>query len=263
MANPVATPALKATYIGGPTVLLEVAGLRLLTDPTFDPAGSSAPAGDIVLRKHRGPALDPDALGPIDAVLLSHDHHYDNLDHAGRALLARVPAILTTPSGARRLGPPAIGLAPWASTTLAMPDGGTLHITGTPARHGPAGYESISGEVTGFLLSLAPGRESLAYLTGDTVWYDGVAEVARRSDPALVFAFAGAAMPRGTYHVTMSTNDAIETAAAFPGSTIVPLHYEGWDHFTQDAGALAKAFAIVGMADRLRVLEAGVPTPLA
>ena len=38
-------------------------------------------------RKSRGPAIAAAALGPIDAVLLTHDHHDDNLDAAGRALL--------------------------------------------------------------------------------------------------------------------------------------------------------------------------------
>ena len=81
---------LRLTYIGGPTALLELAGLRLLTDPTFDPAGTEYRTPIYTLRKTTAPAVAADALGPIDAVLLSHDHHFDNLDHAGRALLTHV-----------------------------------------------------------------------------------------------------------------------------------------------------------------------------
>jgi L-ascorbate metabolism protein UlaG (beta-lactamase superfamily) len=69
------------TYIGGPTALVEWGGLRFLTDPTFDPAESLYPTSAYTLRKTIGPAIDVAALGPIDAVLLSHDHHFDNLDH--------------------------------------------------------------------------------------------------------------------------------------------------------------------------------------
>jgi L-ascorbate metabolism protein UlaG (beta-lactamase superfamily) len=71
------------TYVGGPTALLEIGGLRLLTDPTFDAAGAEFRAAAYVLNKVVGPAVNVDAIGEIDAVLLSHDHHFDNLDGAG------------------------------------------------------------------------------------------------------------------------------------------------------------------------------------
>jgi hypothetical protein len=47
----------------------------------------------------------------------------------------------------------------------------------------------------------------------------------------VVLLFAGAAKTRGPFHLTMNTNDAIETAHAFLKATIVPVHYEGWAHF--------------------------------
>jgi L-ascorbate metabolism protein UlaG (beta-lactamase superfamily) len=71
----VSSLTLQLTYVGGPTALLELGGLRLLTDPTFDPAGSEYTTPVYVLRKTQGPALPPDALGAIDLVLLSRDHH--------------------------------------------------------------------------------------------------------------------------------------------------------------------------------------------
>jgi L-ascorbate metabolism protein UlaG (beta-lactamase superfamily) len=76
---------LRITYVGGPTALLELGGLRLLTDPTFDPPGGEYTTGPVTLRKLAAPALSPDALGRLDAILLSYNHHFDNLDHAGRA----------------------------------------------------------------------------------------------------------------------------------------------------------------------------------
>jgi L-ascorbate metabolism protein UlaG (beta-lactamase superfamily) len=75
--------AVRITHVGGPTVLIEAAGRRLLTDPTFDAPGRDYRFGwGTGSRKLAGPALSPEDLGAIDAVLLSHDHHDDNLDAA-------------------------------------------------------------------------------------------------------------------------------------------------------------------------------------
>src|SRR5262245_3867490 len=93
------------TYVGGPTALLEVGGLRLLTDPTFDAPGKRYHFGwGAMSRKLQAAALRPSDLGRIDVVLLSHDHHEDNLDAAGREVLPSAGQVITTPSGAKRLG---------------------------------------------------------------------------------------------------------------------------------------------------------------
>jgi hypothetical protein len=76
------------TLIGGPTALIEIDGFRLLTDPTFDAPGDYR-LPHTTLVKTSGPALDAAAIGPVDAVLLSHDQHADNLDTAGRACSPR------------------------------------------------------------------------------------------------------------------------------------------------------------------------------
>jgi L-ascorbate metabolism protein UlaG (beta-lactamase superfamily) len=82
------------TFIGSPTVLIEFDGLRLLTDPTFDPPGDYQ--GGVLLKKTAGPALSAEQVGSVDAVLLSHDQHFDNLDHGGRAFLERANTTFTT-----------------------------------------------------------------------------------------------------------------------------------------------------------------------
>ena len=106
------------TLIGGPTVLVEFDGLRLLTDPTFDPPGHYEGKGPVKHEKTSGPALSVDEVGGLDAVLLSHDHHLDNLDHAGRAMLSTVGVTYTTVSGAGRLGGNAAGVPPFETRTL-------------------------------------------------------------------------------------------------------------------------------------------------
>jgi L-ascorbate metabolism protein UlaG (beta-lactamase superfamily) len=255
-----------ATYIGGPTALLEGAGLRLLTDPALDPGGTDYRTDVYTLRKLTGPALPPEALLPIHAVLLSHDHHFDNLDHAGRRLLASAGHVLTTPLGAQRLGlgERALGLAPWQSVELPAPDGRTLRVTGTPCRHGPAG--SDRGPVTGFVLAFADAPpERTIYLSGDTVWYDGVAEVAARFPgirTAILFLGAARVAAVGPDHLTMTADEAVLAARAFGDATIVPLHYEGWEHFSESRTQIQSAFATAGLQARLKFLEPGVPTAL-
>src|SRR4051794_15005224 len=109
---------LKITHIGGPTVLIEVAGWRLLTDPTFDPAGGKYRFGwGTGSQKTTGPSMEPEELGEIDAVLLSHDHHDDNLDKLGREFLPKAGTVVTTAPGAARLGGNSQGLEPWDTTT--------------------------------------------------------------------------------------------------------------------------------------------------
>ncbi len=248
------------TLIGGPTVLIEIAGFRLLTDPTFDAPGDYQ-LPHVKLTKTAGPALPVHGIGAVDAVLLSHDQHSDNLDHAGRDFLPTAGRVLTTEVGAKRLGGNAQGLAPWQSAELIEKGGRRLHITATPARHGPAGIEPLSGDVIGFVVE---GADAPAiYVTGDTVWYDGVAEVVRRFKIGIVLLFAGAAQTRGPFHLTMDNNDAIETAQAFAEAAIVPVHCDGWLHFKQSREDLVNAFNALGFGRRLRLLEPGVATPVA
>jgi L-ascorbate metabolism protein UlaG (beta-lactamase superfamily) len=250
---------LTVTLIGGPTALIEYAGFRLLTDPTFDGPGEYQ-LPYTTLKKTSTPALRADQVGAVDAVLLSHDQHWDNFDKSGRLFAANAPRVVTTAAGAKRLGGHAIGLLPWAGTELTKSDGRRLQVVATPARHGPAGIEPLSGDVIGFVLS-AEGRP-LVYITGDTTWFAGVAEVAKRYPAGAVLLFAGAAQTRGAINLTMNANDAIETAHAFSNATIVPIHADGWAHLTEDRADLETSFKTLGIGSRLQLLEPGVATPI-
>ncbi len=254
------TVQLKITYIGGPTALLELGGLRLLIDPTFDPAGTEYPTAAYTLRKTAAPALSPESLGRIDAVLLSHDHHFDNLDHAGRSLLKSAETVLTTQEGAERLGGNAVGLTSWHSVDLPTLDGRVLRVTGTPARHGPVGGDR--GPVTGFVLAQAESPRSAIYISGDSVWYEDVAEVSRRFSVQVAILFMGAARvaAAGPAHLTFTANEGVEAARAFAGAVIIPLHYEGWEHFSESREEIQDAFAVAGLEPRLRWMEPGRAT---
>lgn len=252
-----ANEKLGITYIGGPTVLLELAGLRLLTDPTFEAAGTEFPSGSASLHKLQGAFLGPEALGRIDAVLLSHDHHPDNLDPAGRALLPRAGVVLTTTAGAERLGGNSIGLEPWQDRDLVAADGRVMHVVATPARHGPAHMDR--GPVIGFALQPADEPAAAVYVSGDTVWYEGVAEVGRRFPVAAAILHLGAARVEqvGPFHLTMTADEAVEAARALPAAAIVPVHFEGWAHFSEGKAEITAAFQQAGLAERVHWPEPG------
>lgn len=78
--------------LGGPTTVVDIAGHRLVMDPTFDPPGVHS-----YLTKLTGPAVSAEALGRVDAVLISHDEHPDNLDDAGRRMALAAPWCSPTP----------------------------------------------------------------------------------------------------------------------------------------------------------------------
>ena len=253
---------LQMTYVGGPTALLEFGGVRLLTDPTFDAAGGEYRAASYVLRKTQGPAIRSDALGRLDAVLLSHDHHFDNLDTSGRQLLPRVGRVLTTEAGAGRLGPPAHGMAPWQSVEIPSPDKRVLRVTATPARHGPA--HADRGPVIGFVLTFDDRPDDGVYLSGDTVWYEDLREISRKFSIRVAILFMGAARVAavGPWHLTFTAGEGVEAAQAFKDALIVPVHFEGWDHFSESRADIQAAFTEAKLGDRLRWLEPGRATDL-
>jgi len=122
-------------------------------------------------RKLAGPAIRAAELGRIDAVLLSHDDHADNLDDAGRTLLPAAGAVVTTAPGAERLGGNARGLTPWQSTRLEVPGRPPLEITATPCRHGPPLSRPLTGDAIGFAV-----HGGALWISGDTaipVHYEG------------------------------------------------------------------------------------------
>lgn len=245
------------TVLGGPTALVEFGGLRLLTDPTFDPPGNY-PIGTRTLVKTAPSAWSADQVGSVDAVLLSHDQHPDNLDTGGRAFLGRAPLVLTTAIAAERLGDSAIALPSWTEIELAGPDGRAVCVTGVPAQHGPDGCEAVTGPVTGFVLS---GEElPTVYVSGDNASLDVVLTIAERSGPidvALLFAGAArTALLAGAY-LTLSSDQAAQAAHILGAARIVPLHVEGWAHFTQGPDTLRAAFERAGILNRLIMTRPG------
>jgi L-ascorbate metabolism protein UlaG (beta-lactamase superfamily) len=186
---------------GGPTALTGIGGLQLLTDPTFDPPGDH-PVGSRTLVRTHGPAVGAGDPGPVDAVLLSHDQHPDNLDASGRQLLGRVP-------------------------------------------------------VTGFVLS-GEGVPTV-YISGDNASLDAVRQIGDRRGPVdIALLFAGAARtPLLDANLTLGSGQAAEAARILGARTVIPLHTEGWQHFTEGPTTITEAFARSGQQGQLILLAPG------
>jgi L-ascorbate metabolism protein UlaG (beta-lactamase superfamily) len=244
------------TTLGGPTVLIEIGGHRLLTDPTFDGPGEY-PIGNRALRKTAPSAVDPSDVGAVDAVLLSHDQHPDNLDSAGREFLASAPRTLSTASAAGRIGAPVEALGRWETVELPSA-GGALRITGVPAQHGPDGTEHLTGEVTGFLLS-GDGLPTV-YVSGDNASLDVVARVAEHAgevDLAVLFA-GGAQTPLiPDAYLTLTSAQAADAARILAARNVVVVHTDSWAHFTETIDDVRAAFDRNGSAERLHTPRHG------
>lgn len=253
------------TYLGTATLLIQIGPLHFLSDPVFDPKDSHYQMGPVQLHKTGGPVVATESLPHIDAVLLSHDQHADNLDAKARAWLPAADRVLTTLSGAERLGGNAQGLLPFASFVVSAADGFAVTVTALPAQHGPDGTEELTGPVTGFLLDW-PDSPGALYLSGDTVPFDGTLRIVERYRGLVDIAVLHIGCVRlpvaPDLHFTMTASEAIDLALALEARKVIPIHYEGWAHFTEGREAAEPEFAQSALRDRVLWLPPGLPTKL-
>lgn len=275
---------MKITYLGTATLAIELGDIRLLTDPAFDPAGTRydfgpwyAPRSWFASEKTYATPAPAESLGAFDAVLVSHDQHADNLDLAGRRLVAdeaRVQRVVTTQPGARRLarapsdvdapgqglglGARVVGLAPGRSTRV-----GDVAIRATVARHGPPLLPQVH-EVIGFLIDVPRGPR--LWISGDTVLFpalqEAIAAIAaeRAVDVAIVHCGA-VGFPRvpglSGSRFTFDANEAAQACRALDAGLVLPVHRSGWAHFRQPEGELLDVFDRAGLGPRTRLLGLG------
>ena len=233
------------THIDTACCLIDIAGVRILTDPVLDKAGGLYHHGyGAISRKTASPAVDEAALSEVDLVLLSHPQHKDNFDTSGRAFARSVPLVLSTPPIEKdyRNGQ---GLRPWESYDVALPDASaTLTITATPARHHPRWLPRFfSGEVIGFHLAHSKSEDTL-YISGDTVFFEGIHQVAQRwGAPTYALIHVGSAEFRyltGPGKFTMGAKGFIDTVSVLNPTVAIPIHNGGWTHFKESDEGLQR-----------------------
>jgi L-ascorbate metabolism protein UlaG (beta-lactamase superfamily) len=166
-------PDLTLTYIGHATNLIDMDGVRLLTDPLL--------RNQIAHLRRAHLLADISSYHPVDAVLISHLHH-DHCDYGSLRLLGR-DVRLIVPQGAGAL------LAKWGFThveEIAVGDTVTVNgltITATPAVHG--GFRPPFGPTTLPLGFVIRGSRGL-YFAGDTDIFPEMADLPRGLDVALL-----------------------------------------------------------------------------
>jgi L-ascorbate metabolism protein UlaG (beta-lactamase superfamily) len=234
-------------------VLLEWAGLRIVTDPTFDAPQSYEDPGSTPLVKTAGPAIPRERLGQVDLVLLSHHAHKDNLDYEGLELLATGVTTLSTRKASMDLfGGSVVGLDSWESYTV-----GDATVTAVPALHGPPGSERFVGPVIGFVLEAADAPT--IYVSGDNASVPLVEQIADRFSPVdVAILHAGAArVPAIDAALTLTGTDAVAAAKALQAAKVAIVHAEDWKHLSEDRATVNQAFADADLAELLVQLPRG------
>jgi L-ascorbate metabolism protein UlaG (beta-lactamase superfamily) len=158
------------------------------------------------------------------------------------------------------LGGAAEGLSEWQAVDLEGATGGRVTVTAVPAQHGPEGTQEASGTVTGFVITTGDGRT--IYVSGDTVPFAGTDEIVSRHAPvdlAILHLGRVRLAPLGDAPLSMEADHAIQYAQALGARKVIPIHFEGWAHFTQGRDAAARAVAAAGIADRTIWLRSGKP----
>ncbi|MCW3094361.1 MAG: hypothetical protein JWP81_5430 [Ferruginibacter sp.] len=259
------------THIDTACVLLNVNGFKILTDPTlnkkdgFLPQYVSSPLA--FSKKYIDPALSNEEIGKVDLVLLSHDHHSDNLDKNGRAFIKTVKIVLSTKDAVRRLkNDNIIGLENWEEYTVKNDKVKGLKITAIPAQHtNIKRLDKVMGKVLGFTIEWEGQKNGCIYISGDTVLFEGIYELNRRKkvDTAILHLGAGA-FPylKRNMRVTMNGDEAIEVTKLLNPNVVIPIHYEGWWHFKQSVKSLKNEIEMSGLQEKYIWLKSGIETVL-
>jgi L-ascorbate metabolism protein UlaG (beta-lactamase superfamily) len=252
--------ALDLHFVGNATVLLRYGPLTLLTDPNFLHRGQYAYLGyGLLSRRLTEPAVDVDELPRLDGIVLSHLHG-DHWDRRARRGLDRSVPVLTTPHAARRLRvvhgfPRTAGLRTWQYFTLQRGDA-QVRVTALPGRH--AGHPVVRGllpPVMGTMLEFGPvGRPARLrlYVSGDTLPYDGLDEIAVRFPAAdlAVLHLGGTRLPGG-FVVTMDGAQGAELARRLTPRRILPVHYGDYTVMRSPLSAFLAEVDRIGLGDRV------------
>ena len=246
---------LRATWLGHATVLVEIDGARILTDPVW--ARRASPSSLVGPRRFHAPPLAIEDLPPLDAILASHDH-YDHLDRG----VVRAIVASATQQHVRWVVPLGVGahLEAWGvaadriteldwhdSTTV-----GALTITATPARHFSG--RAFSRDHTLWASFAIAGPRHRVFHSGDTGPFAGFADIGAAHGPFdLTFIKIGA-YGDGWPDIHLNPEQAIAAHAALRGDLLLPIHwgtfnlaYHVWDEPAERvvAAALANGARVV------------------
>lgn len=252
-----------AQWIGGPTVLLELGFFTLLTDPmlgeSFVMNGHPSTGAERVELHRQAPVPESLDLSALDLLLVSH-LHTDHFDAAAVARLDKSVPIIAPTANVARLREwgfrNVTGLA-WGESHTLSNGSQTLEITATPARHGLRDDTNEDlGIVNGYIIRC--GSESV-FWTGDTVWFDGLAEIQQQAGPVtLLLPHMGAVGTDGPWgRMTLDAAEAARLIDLFKPTVVIPIHHHTFDHYVEPISALQDALSSHPRTARLMVLAEG------
>jgi L-ascorbate metabolism protein UlaG (beta-lactamase superfamily) len=254
------------TFVGTATTVIRLGGFTVLTDPNFLHKGQRAYLGKGLWSKRlTEPAMQPDALPPLDAVVLSHLHG-DHFDRVAKRDLARSQPVITTPVAAGRLqrwGFDARSLETWERETLTR-DGETLTVESLPGIHARGVMGSLLPPVMGSLLEHRVGTEvrQRVYLSGDTLTGEHISEIARRH-PEIDTAVVHLGGTRVLFHtVTMDAEQGVDFLHRASPRRAIPVHHDDYGVFRSPLSAFERAASRAGLASLVRPVARGQTVPL-
>jgi L-ascorbate metabolism protein UlaG (beta-lactamase superfamily) len=230
------------------TLVVEMAGVRLLIDPMLDPAGAQPPIPDTP-NPRPNPLVDlprpaESLVAGLDAVVVTHLHP-DHIDATAGRLLPRDVPVLCQPAQEAQIRSAGLQARP-----LDGPTGvGEVTVTATDGRHGPEELARELGPVMGVVLT-APEEPTL-YVAGDTVMCPPVVEAIEAHRPDLIVVNAGAAQFTGSAPITMDADDVIAVAEAAPDAAVLAVHMEAINHCPLTRADLMRTAADAGLAERV------------
>jgi L-ascorbate metabolism protein UlaG (beta-lactamase superfamily) len=261
---------LRATWLGHSTVLLEIDGLRVLTDPVWS---SRASPSRLAGPKRFQPVPVPlRALPPIDLVVISHDH-YDHLDYPTVRQLAKLPVPIVTSLGVgahlEGWGVPAqriFELDWWQSHRHPQ---SAVTVTATPSQHFSG--RTMHGRNTTLWSSLViRGERHCVFFSGDTGLTAEYRSIRERCGPFdLVMLEVGAFHPAwGDMH--LGPQNALTALSLLGGGAFLPIHWgtfalamHDWDQPAEQLYGRAQTLSAPLLMPRLgEPVEPAQPTPL-
>jgi L-ascorbate metabolism protein UlaG (beta-lactamase superfamily) len=200
---------MRLTYVGHSTVLIEVDGVRLLSDPLL--------RRRFLYVERRAPPVDTGSLRDVDLVTISHVHH----DHLDRPSLRMIDpgARLIVPRGARRL---VTGLGPARVEEVVEGDrlsAGALGIQVTHADHRPGRIRRQGPAAIGFLIE----GTSRLYFAGDTDLFLGMRELGEGSIDVAFLPVWGWGPALGAGH--LDPRRAAEALTMIAPRIAIPIHW--------------------------------------
>ena len=251
---------LRVTWLGHSSMLLELDGVKLLTDPVF--GNRLGPVSFMGPKRFHAPPVTVEQLPKLDAVLVSHDH----FDHLCRTTIEQigkldVPVITSLGVGAHL---EAFGVAPERIVELdwweqhALP-GGRLQFTATPAQH-------FSGRIGGRNSTLWSSwvietASKKLFFSGDTGLTQEFADIRAKHGPFdLTMLEIGAWHPAwGTIH--LGPENALKAFDLLGGGTMMPVHWATFDLGLHPWAQPAETLWSLAEASRQRIVTPRLGAP--